>query len=71
MLAVSGAPVRYSNGADVTVTVAIRGAAVGILVDRFIGAISELSHVAAKHLSKVVSHGCHTAELRHEQSEET
>src|SRR5829696_7635394 len=36
MLAVSGALVRYSNGADVTVTVALRGAAVGILVDRLI-----------------------------------
>jgi hypothetical protein len=36
MLAVSGALVRYSNGADVTVTVALRGAAVGILVGSLI-----------------------------------
>ena len=56
-------------GADVAVTVALRGAAVEGLVGRFIGAISELRHVAAaEHLSKVVSHGCHIAESRHEQS---
>jgi hypothetical protein len=35
-------------------------------------AISEPRHVAAaKYLSTVVNHGCHAAERRHNQSEET
>jgi hypothetical protein len=39
---------------------------------KFVVAISELRYVAAaEHLSKVVNHGCHAAERRHKQSEET
>ena len=39
---------------------------------KFVVAISEPRHVvAAEHLSKVINHGCHVAERRHKQSEET
>jgi hypothetical protein len=39
---------------------------------KFVIAISEPRYVAAaKHLSTVVNHGCHAAERRHNQSEET
>jgi hypothetical protein len=39
---------------------------------KLVVAISEPRHVAAaKYLSTVVNHGCHAAECRHNQSEET